>query len=115
MRRGERAATPNKVTAKTTTSMSKPSERKRRKQKAREKAVAKRKHFQRERRRYALYYPQFVFEEADAPAGFVRLIRKAIQQIDLRDRSLFAPAETAIFKSLKQHDRASVESRDVAG
>jgi len=82
--------------------MSKPSARKRRKQKARERLHVKLKHRERERRRYEAKFPTFRFS-GEADPLFKRLIGKALNSIDLRDRRLFHPHETEIYKDLKQH------------
>lgn len=82
--------------------MSKPSERKRRKQKARERLNAKQKHRDREQRRYEQKFPTFRFS-GEADPGFEKLVRKALSSIDLRDRRLFHPTETEIYKGMKQN------------
>lgn len=87
--------------------MSKPSERKRRKQKDRERAYAKQRHLDRERRCYEEKFPTIKFS-GEADDGFVRLIRKTIQSIDLRDRSLFHPVETAFYKNVKEAGPAAL-------
>ncbi len=79
--------------------MSKPSERRRRKQKKRKKAKENRKLALVQRRMYAENFPQFVYETNNSPPEFVELIKKTIKSIDLRDRSLFAPIETDLFKA----------------
>ena len=86
--------------------MSKPSERRRRKQKARERADAKAMHIRREIQRYAENYPKLVFHVNDAPPAFAELVRNALQDIDFRDSRLFSPKETKLYKAMKQNPAA---------
>jgi len=87
--------------------MSKPSPRKQKKQKARQRLVAKQKVIAVERRRYARNFPLFVLiNPEDADPHFVELIHKAARSIDLRDRTLFHPAETEIYRMIKRHGHA---------
>lgn len=84
--------------------MSKPSAKKQRKQKARQRAVAKRNVKAAERRRYARKYPQFVLlDAADADPRFVAHVERAARSIDLRDRSLFSGVESGLYKQIKKH------------
>ena len=83
--------------------MSMQSLRKQRKQKARVKADAKRKHVADEQRRYSRKFPMFVFRENGAPPQFVALVKKAIQQIDFRDHRLFTAWETEFYKKSKEY------------
>lgn len=82
--------------------MSKLTNRKLQKRKARERRVAQEKNQQAERRRYALAFPEFVLRPNNAPQGFVDLIWRAIRRIDFRDRSLFQPAETTFLRLAKK-------------
>lgn len=91
--------------------MSKPSERKRRKQQARQKADAKKKYQAEQRRLYLEKFPRFIFQANEAPAEFVKLVQRAIKKIDFRDPRLFSTWETEIYRLAKQH--GSVVIRDL--
>lgn len=81
--------------------MSKPSVRKQKKQKDRERQVAKKKIEAIERRVYARMFPSFEIQANNADAGFVELVRRTLRDIDLRDRTLFHPKETEFMKLVK--------------
>ncbi len=81
--------------------MSKPSTRKQKKQKARQRAKTKNAVIAKELRNYRQNFPSFILRnETEADPGFVKLVRRAVSQIDFRDSQLFTPAETEIFKSM---------------
>jgi hypothetical protein len=82
--------------------MSQPSARKQRKQKDRERRIAKKKHEALEQRVYDRKFPAFEIEENDADDGFVNLIRRTLRDIDFRDRTLFHPKETEFLKLVKK-------------
>lgn len=63
--------------------MSKPSARKQKKQKDRERLVAKKKQEAVERRVYARKFPAFELQANDADKGFVELFRRTLPEIDL--------------------------------
>ena len=87
--------------------MSKPSVRKQKKKKARQRSVAKKKAITVERRRYARNYPQFVLLNPDqADPHFVELVSKAARSIDVRDRKLFSPSETNTYKMMMKYGNA---------
>lgn len=96
--------------------MAKPSARKRKKQKARERIVAKRKCVETERRRYAESFPEFRFVTNNAPTEFVELIRRAVNKINFRDPSQFQAWEKSFFKRAKQTPQealtALIEAKD---
>ena len=81
--------------------MSKPSDRKRRKQKAHQRAEAKKKYLANQQRIYTHKFPNFIFRENGAPLGFVKLVKQAIKKIDFRDSRLFSKWETEIYKNAK--------------
>lgn len=84
--------------------MSKPSLRKRKKQKARERSIAKRKVAVAERQRYVRSYPQFISLDADeADPYFVAHVERAARSIDLRDRSLFSDSESKLYRHIKKY------------
>lgn len=85
--------------------MSKPSAKKQKKQKARERVVAKRKVLLAEKRRYAESFPEFIFKTNNAPDEFVDLIRKAVKKIDFSNSSQFRSWEKAFFKGMKKNPR----------
>lgn len=85
--------------------MSKPSVRKQKKQKDRERRIAKKKHEAVERRIYARKFPAFEIQANNADAGFVNMIERSLRDIDFRDSTLFDPKETAFLKLVKrEHD-----------
>jgi hypothetical protein len=90
--------------------MSKPSERKRRKQKARQRVDAKKKYQDQQRQLYADKFPLFVYKTNGAPQEFVSLIQWAIRRIDLRDPQLFSGWETKVFKLTKQYGSAAIRN-----
>lgn len=83
--------------------MSQPSDRKRRKQKAHQRADAKKKYQAGQRRLYQEKFPGFVYEEDGAPPEFVKLVQRGIKQIDFRDPRLFTPHEIKLYKLGKQY------------
>lgn len=83
--------------------MSKPSDRKREKQKERQRADAKKKYHADQRRLYAQKFPEFVYHTNGAPPEFVRLVQQAIKKIDFRDPKMFSVWERDIYKLEKQH------------
>ena len=89
--------------------MSKPSDRKRRKQKERQKADAQRKHRAEQDRIYAQKFPKFVYLTNGAPEAFVELVQQAIKKIDFRDPSMFSAAGTEFYRLQKQHGTAVVQ------
>ena len=89
--------------------MSKPSDRKRRKQKERQKADAEKKYRVEQRRIYAQKFPEFVYYTNGAPAAFVELVQQAIKKIDFRDPSMFSAAVTEFYRLQKQHGAVIVQ------
>jgi hypothetical protein len=84
--------------------MSRPSAKKQKKQKARQRSVAKKKAVVAERRQYGRSFPQFIsLDVDDADPVFVALIQQAARTLDLRDRSLFSADESQVFKWMKKH------------
>jgi hypothetical protein len=81
--------------------MSKPSQRKRLKRLARNRAKVRRRRIVEARRKYADDFPAFAFRTNGAPAEFVELVRTAVKAIDFRNRKLFHPGETAFFRLSK--------------
>lgn len=82
--------------------MSKPSTRKQKKQKERERRVGEKKLRIADHKLYAENFPEFVFQTNNAPAEFVDLIRRTVRGIDFRDRSMFVTQETNFLKQLKR-------------
>lgn len=82
--------------------MSNPSQRKLRKKKQRERAIAKKLHEQRQHRIYKKNFPTPRFS-GDANPEFRHLIQRTLESIDLRDRRLFHPTETQLYKLLKRN------------
>lgn len=82
--------------------MSQPSARKQKKQKDRERRIAKKKHEALEQRVYARKFPAFEIEASNADDGFVNLIRRTLKDIDFRDSTLFHPKETEFLKLVKR-------------
>ena len=82
--------------------MSKPSARKLKKQKERERHLAKKKHEVAEHQLYARKFPAFEFLTNNAPDGFVDLIRRTVREIDFRDTTVFHPNETKFLKQIKR-------------
>ena len=85
--------------------MSKPSARKRQKQKQRERLVAKQKHEQTLRRNYFEKFPSFEYRTNNAPEEFVSLVRRTVRELDFRDSRLFSYRETAFLKEIKKRPR----------
>ncbi len=75
--------------------MSRPSERRRKKQKARERIKAKKKHADAEKRRYAESFQEFRFVPNNAPTEFVDLIRRAVKRINFTNSTQFQAWEKA--------------------
>lgn len=87
--------------------MSKPSAKKRKKQKTRQRAVANKKAAVAARRQYVRSYPQFVLlDAAEADPHFVAHVERAARSIDLRDRTLFSGFESSLYKQIKKHGHA---------
>jgi hypothetical protein len=83
--------------------------RKLQKRKERERKKAKEKHFQRDLRHYQQTYPQMAFEgESQCPPTFVRAVKDAVKQIDLRDSELFNPAEQQMYRDMKEYGAGHV-------
>lgn len=82
--------------------MSKPSERKRQKQKQRERLVARRKHEGAKRRFYFEKFPSFEYRTNNAPEEFVSLVKRTVRELDFRDSRLFSVRETAFLKEIKK-------------
>lgn len=82
--------------------MSKPSARKQKKQKARERRVARKKVEAAEQKVYARKFPGFELQTNNADDGFVNLIRHTLRDIDFRDSTLFHPKETEFLKLVKR-------------
>jgi len=96
--------------------MSKPSERKRKKQQARQKQNKLARRRAEERQRYVDSFPQFVFaDKNDAPDDFVDLIRSATRKVDLRDRSRFSEPERAFWRDFKKRGGTAIDELVVAG
>lgn len=83
--------------------MSKPSDRRRRKQKARQRADARRKHQAEQKRIYAEKFPGFAFQPNGAPPEFVKIVQRAIKKINFRDPQSFSTWETEFYKAGKKH------------
>ena len=88
--------------------MSKPSDRKRRKEKERQKADARKKYRAEQSRVYAQNFPEFVYYTNGAPAAFVELVQQAIKKIDFRDPSMFSTGGTGLYRLQKQHGAVAV-------
>lgn len=88
--------------------MSRPSARKQKKQKDRERRVARKKHEVVQRRVYASKFPAFELQTNDAAPGFVELIRRTLRDIDFQDSSLFHPKETEFLKLVKREPGAVI-------
>ena len=88
--------------------MSKPSDRKRRKQKDRQKIDARKKYHAEQSRIYAQKFPAFVYETNGTPPAFVELVQQAIKQINFRDPDMFSSWETELYKREKQHGFAVI-------
>lgn len=82
--------------------MSKPSAKKQKKQKERERHAKEKKLQLEDRRLYAEKFPTFEFQTNNSPDGFVDLIRRTLRGIDFRDRSLFLSQETSFLKEIKR-------------
>lgn len=69
--------------------MGKPSERKRLKRNARQKAEAKKRLAVQRRQRYREDYPEFVYHTNGATPKFVQAVQNAIKSLNFSDRSVF--------------------------
>ena len=83
--------------------MSKPSEKKRRKEKERQRETAKRKTVNTLRRQYDEAYPRFELENRDAPEELVDLVQQTIQKIDFRNPPFGGQWADALKKGKKNH------------
>jgi len=92
--------------------MSKPSDRKRRKQKAHQQVEAKKKYLADQQRIYAQKFPRFIFRENGAPPEFVKLVKQAIKNINFRNPQLFSRWETEIYKMGKQYGPGAIKVLD---
>ena len=90
--------------------MSKPSDRKRHKQKARQRVDAKKKYQAEQKQLYAEKFPAFVYKTNGAPQEFVSLVQRTIKKIDLRDPQLFSASETKLFKLTKQYGSVAMRA-----
>ena len=53
-------------------------------------------------RAYGRDYPDVAFHQGDAPDGFVRLVKEAVAEVRMDDRSLFTKEESKEFETLKR-------------
>ena len=88
--------------------MSKPSDRKRSKQKDRQKADARKKYQAEQTRIYTRKFPEFVYRTNGAPPEFVNLVQQAIEKVDFRDPKMFSTRETELYRLEKQHGFAVI-------
>jgi len=82
--------------------MSKPSTRRLKKNKERERRVIKMKYEAAEKLLYEKKFPTFEFHTNNAPDSFVNLIRRTLRDLDFRDRTIFQPDETKFLTHIKQ-------------
>ncbi len=82
--------------------MSMASAKKRLKQRARQKAEAKRRLLFDQRRRYKEDFPGFTWRTDGAPDRFVQAVRQAVETLDFRDRNIFPEQVAEIYKAAKR-------------
>ncbi len=82
--------------------MSKPSIKKQKKQKKRERRVGTEKYKTAEQLLYTQKFPTFEVRPNNAPAGFVDLIQRTLREVNFRDRTVFHPSETQFLTQIKR-------------
>lgn len=89
--------------------MSKPSLKRQKKQKERQRQARQQRLVEQGRRRdwerrcrYLATYPAFRFDDKEGDPGFVKLVRKAVSQINFEDRTVFRKWEITAYQMVKQ-------------
>ena len=83
--------------------MSKPSEKKRRKQKTRKKAEAQKRLVSERRRSYREDFPGFVWQTNGAPPKFVEAVQQVVKDLHFRDCTVFPEWQADAFKAAKRY------------